>query len=93
MVPRDPPAKADLPPAGLAQLKEAVLASDRPVLAIGGIDAARVADVLAQGACGVAVIGAVARAEDPERAVRELVLALAAAAYGRGGSRCGKSSR
>jgi thiamine-phosphate pyrophosphorylase len=81
------PAKAGQPPAGLQGLQAVARASHRPVLAIGGIAASRVSEVLAHGACGVAVIGAVARAKDPELAVRELVQALAAAASGRGGSR------
>jgi thiamine-phosphate pyrophosphorylase len=87
------PSKADLAPAGLAGLRTAVVAANgRPLLAIGGMNRVRVAEVLAQGACGVAVIRAVAEAEDPERAVREMVGALAAAAEGRGGARCVKSS-
>jgi len=43
-----------------------------PVLAIGGIRADRVRAVVEAGAWGVAVRGALLRAEDPERAAREL---------------------
>lgn len=50
-----------------------------PLIAIGGIDAARAARALRAGADGVAVIAAVAEAERPVPAVREL-----AAACGRG---------
>jgi thiamine-phosphate pyrophosphorylase len=49
-----------------------------PVIAIGGIEAANVADVLAAGAVGVAVMGGVMRAEAPEREVKGLLAALSA---------------
>ncbi len=52
--------------------------SPLPVVAIGGIDAARVASVVAAGASGLAVISAVAAAFDPEAAARELVKRIAA---------------
>jgi thiamine-phosphate diphosphorylase len=51
-------------------------AGELPVIAIGGIDAARAAEAAKAGATGVAVISAVANADDPERAVRALVRAL-----------------
>lgn len=63
-------------PAGLAGLRRVVEASSRPVIAIGGITPGRVADVVAQGARGVAVVSQVADAEDPVAAVRELRAAL-----------------
>ncbi|MFL6799775.1 MAG: thiamine phosphate synthase [Xanthobacteraceae bacterium] len=44
-----------------------------PVLAIGGINAIRAAEVLAAGPLGIAVMGAVMRAEDPGREVRGLL--------------------
>jgi thiamine-phosphate pyrophosphorylase len=59
----------------------AALLAPRPVVAIGGIDAARAGQVAAAGAAGVAVISAVAGADDPLAATRALVLAFA------GGSR------
>jgi thiamine-phosphate diphosphorylase len=43
-----------------------------PVVGIGGIDAGNARDVLAAGAAGIAVIGAVATSADPVGAVREL---------------------
>jgi thiamine-phosphate pyrophosphorylase len=43
-----------------------------PLVAIGGNDLARAAEVCAAGAAGVAVISAVAAADDPVEAVREL---------------------
>jgi thiamine-phosphate pyrophosphorylase len=45
------------------------------VVAIGGIDLARLADVRAAGVAGFAVISAVAGAASPDAAVRELVKA------------------
>ena len=64
-------------PQGLARLEEACAASVVPVLAIGGITPERIADVLACGAAGVAVQGAVLRASDPKVVVADLVRALA----------------
>jgi thiamine-phosphate pyrophosphorylase len=59
---------------GLGGLAEAVaVAAPLPVVAIGGIDASKLADVLAAGARGAAVISAVAGAADPEAAARALV--------------------
>ncbi len=59
---------------GLAALVDAVArAALRPVVAIGGIDASRLAALRAAGAAGFAVIAAVAGAEAPEAAARELV--------------------
>jgi thiamine-phosphate pyrophosphorylase len=48
-----------------------------PIIAIGGITAARVPELLAAGAHGVAVIGAVSDAADPARAVADLLAAVA----------------
>jgi thiamine-phosphate diphosphorylase len=65
---------------GLDALADAVArAAPRPVVAIGGIDASRVAAVRAAGAAGFAVISAVAGAASPEAAVRELALAWTSA--------------
>jgi thiamine-phosphate pyrophosphorylase len=47
-----------------------------PVLAIGGINAARIGEVLAGGAAGVAVMGAVMRAADPAQETRALLASL-----------------
>lgn len=49
-----------------------------PLVAIGGLDAGRAASVLAAGAHGVAVIGAVWRHPDPVLAAKELVVACGA---------------
>jgi len=57
---------------GLEGIRAVVRATGLPVVGIGGIDAGNARDVLAAGAAGIAVIGAVATAEDPTQAVREL---------------------
>lgn len=64
------------PARGLPALRVVVAALTIPVIAIGGIDAARVAHVLAAGAAGVAVISAVSEAGDPGGATRGLRAAL-----------------
>lgn len=70
--------KPGLPtPLGLSGL--ARVAGPLPMVAIAGIDAARVPAVLGAGAYGVAVLGAVTRAEDPPGAAREIAAALHAA--------------
>ncbi|HEV7216373.1 MAG TPA: thiamine phosphate synthase [Chloroflexota bacterium] len=66
----------DEPARGLDALKEVIAAVAIPVIAIGGIDARRVPDVIATGAAGVAVISAVVDAGDPREAVRALRAAL-----------------
>jgi thiamine-phosphate pyrophosphorylase len=66
-------------PRGLALLADAArLAAPRPLVAIGGIDAARAPELGAAGAAGAAVISAVADADDPVAATRALVAALRA---------------
>ena len=61
-------------PRGLRDLARiAGLAAPRLVVAIGGIDADRACEVGAAGAAGVAVISAVAGADDPLAAARALV--------------------
>ena len=64
--------KPEAVPVGLDGLREIAAATALPVVGIGGIDAGNATDVLAAGASGVAVIGAVAAAPDPAGAVREL---------------------
>ncbi len=62
-------------------LGEAVRAAGvRPLIAIGGIDASNSGRVVAAGAAGVAVISAVAGAEDPVAAARQLAQLLKCAA-------------
>lgn len=69
--------KIGLPdPLGTDGLAAVTAAVDVPVVAIAGITAARVPAVLDAGAHGVAVVGAVAGADDPAAATRELLDAL-----------------
>jgi thiamine-phosphate pyrophosphorylase len=68
--------KPDAVPAGLDGLREIAETTSLPVIGIGGIDAGNARQVLAAGAGGVATISAVAAADDPARAVRELRAAV-----------------
>lgn len=71
-----------LGPAGAARL-----AGDVPWLALGGIDrASRAAECAAAGAHGIAVLGAIMRAADPERLAAELADAFATARRARAGN-------
>jgi thiamine-phosphate diphosphorylase len=61
------------------------LAGEVPWLALGGIDTpARAAECAAAGARGVAVMGAIMRAADPERVSRDLATAFGEARVARG---------
>ncbi|MFC4104839.1 thiamine phosphate synthase [Micromonospora zhanjiangensis] len=64
------------PPLGPAGLRDLVRRSPVPVLALGGISSpAQVTACLAAGAVGVAVLGAVMRADDPATTVAALLTA------------------
>ena len=67
------------PALGAKAIADFARATSLPVIAIGGIDAGNIAEVMQAGAAGVAVMGGVMRASDPTRAVRELIAALDAA--------------
>jgi thiamine-phosphate pyrophosphorylase len=67
------------PEIGRKGLAEIAHAARVPVLAIGGINAARLGDLVAAGAAGVAVMGGVMRATDPAREVAALIATLAGA--------------
>lgn len=70
-------------PRGLDALPKIVaLCAPRPVVAIGGIDAARAGDVVRAGAAALCVISAIAGAADPKRATRALVRAIESARAG-----------
>jgi thiamine-phosphate pyrophosphorylase len=58
------------PPLGLDRLREACRVSAFPVFALGGITAERVAELLAAGAHGVALISAILTRPEPEAAAR-----------------------
>jgi len=64
--------KPEAIPIGLEGLRAVAGATALPVVGIGGIDIGNAREVLAAGASGIAVIGAVAKADDPTGAVREL---------------------
>ncbi|MFD6564512.1 thiamine phosphate synthase [Micromonospora profundi] len=69
--------KTGLPdPIGPAGVRAVVDAVDVPVIAIGGVTAARVPALRDAGAYGVAVVGAVSAAADPAQATAELLRAL-----------------
>jgi thiamine-phosphate pyrophosphorylase len=70
------PTKRDAVPGGLELLRDAAAALTVPWVAIGGIDLGNVAEVVAAGAPGVAVVRAIRDAPDPEAAARELRRAL-----------------
>jgi thiamine-phosphate pyrophosphorylase len=61
------------PEIGRKGLGEIARASGVPVLAIGGLNAARAAEVLAAGPVGIAVMGGIMRAADPGQEMRALV--------------------
>lgn len=64
--------KPGLAPRGVRQLAEIVEAVEVPVVAIGGIEANNVDEVLSTGAAGIAVISSIIAADDPELAARRL---------------------
>ena len=70
-----PSKRAYGPPVGLAALGEAARLG-LPLVALGGVDAARAREVVAAGAVGVAVIRAWLEAPAPAEAVRALVAAV-----------------
>jgi thiamine-phosphate pyrophosphorylase len=67
------------PEIGRKGLGEIARASRVPVLAIGGLNASRAAEVLAAGPRGIAVMGGVMRAADPGREVRALLATITGA--------------
>ncbi len=64
-------------PASLDRLRDVKEAVRLPVVAIGGINAANIADVVAAGADAAAVISAVCAADDPRAAAAALAAAFA----------------
>jgi len=69
--------KADAGPvSGPAVLKQVVETIPLPILAIGGVTAEKVPEVMRAGAYGIAVISAVCCQIDPEGATRALRQAL-----------------
>jgi len=76
------------PGIGRKGLAEIAAAAAVPVLAIGGLNTARVGELITAGAAGVAVMGSVMRAADPAREVAALVATLEGAFAIRGRDRC-----
>jgi len=70
------------PEIGHKGLAEIARAAPVPVLAIGGLNATRAAEVLASGPIGIAVMGSIMRAVDPGQEVKAL-LAIVAGAHPR----------
>ena len=68
--------KPGLAPRGTAELARVVSAVAVPVLAIGGITPERVAEVLAAGCAGIAVMSGIWESPDPESAARRFREAL-----------------
>jgi thiamine-phosphate pyrophosphorylase len=64
-------------PIGAAGLAAVAAAVALPVLAIGGVTADRIPELLEAGAYGIAVVGAIAMASDPAAAARQLMADLA----------------
>jgi thiamine-phosphate pyrophosphorylase len=64
------------PELGRKGLSAIAQAARVPVLAIGGINTARIADLISEGAAGVGVMGSVMRAPNPLREVEALVAIL-----------------
>jgi thiamine-phosphate pyrophosphorylase len=58
-------------------LAEIARAARVPIVAIGGLNATRAAEVLASGPAGIAVMGGIMRASDPGQEVRGLLSVLA----------------
>ena len=74
--------KPGRPAAGLSLIREVRAAVSIPIIAVGGIDASNAADVIDAGADGIAVIGAIMDADDPQQAARHLRQVIDAAYAG-----------
>ncbi len=67
-------------PAGVELLERLRTEVSVPYIAIGGVNERNAPHAIAAGAAGVAVIGAIARSDDPQRAARGLMSSIADAA-------------
>jgi thiamine-phosphate pyrophosphorylase len=67
------------PEIGRKGLTEIAAAAPVPVLAIGGLNATRAAEVFAAGPVGIAVMGGVMRAADPEQEMKALIATIVGA--------------
>lgn len=79
------PTKTDTKePWGLDGLRRIRAATDRPLVAIGGLNAANAADVIRAGADSIAVVSAICAAPEPYEAARELSAVIQSALKERG---------
>ena len=77
------PTKTDTAePFGLEGLRRAVELSVHPTVAIGGMNASTIADVMAAGTDGVAVVSAICSAESPRLAAKELKASINRGEFG-----------
>ena len=76
------------PEIGRKGLGEIAHAARVPVLAVGGVNAARVGELIAAGATGVAVMGGIMRATDPAREMIALIAAVTGSLAIRARDRC-----
>jgi len=76
------------PEIGRKGLGEIAYAARVPVLAVGGVNAARVSELIAAGARGVAVMGSVMRVADPAQQINALIAALTGSLAIRARDRC-----
>ena len=76
------------PEIGRKGLRDITGAASVPVLAIGGVNPARVGELVAAGAAGVAVMGGVMRAADPAQETKALIAALSGSLAIRARDRC-----
>src|SRR5262245_18044261 len=67
------------PEIGRKGLAEIARAARVPIIAIGGLNATRAAEVLAAGPRGIAVMGSIMRAHDPAREMKALLATVAGA--------------
>jgi thiamine-phosphate pyrophosphorylase len=70
------PTKPEQAGVGIELVHYAAQHARKPFFAIGGIDTGNVAEIVAAGARGVAVVRALTEADDPEHAARELRAAV-----------------
>lgn len=61
---------------GIEGFRKLAELSGLPAVAVGGLSADRAAQVMAAGAAGVAVVNAIFKADDPERAARAIAAAI-----------------
>jgi thiamine-phosphate pyrophosphorylase len=73
----DTPSKPGYGPVlGRAGMREICRSTALPVIAVGGVTAGTVAEMITAGAAGVAVMGSIMRADDPGEETRSLLSAM-----------------